>query len=387
MTNTLEKECSELKKNALAHYTISEDRKEIVLINDNDQNVIRTLKASSYSAVEKSFLLNFKLISSWPKLKVTPTRTRIKIFDSIPDMKSKSDNPADSQKRLALEVINSDQFVARNKFYTDGSLAEENRKGIGIHGPNCETSLRLSLVHSIMSIETNAIKWLCEYLWEHRIFHNIIFTDARSAAIVLAAASKEQECESILHEILHLLEKTDTTVQWIPAHCGIKGNEAADNLAKLGTSVSAPIYKKEMKMIKDAKADIKNETLRNWQNWYDDCVSNKAKGVKAAAIFKQMTTKHWIDEEKFAGEELKLLNRLVSGHDRSPAARYLKTNESDECDKCRKLNSATHMIFKCKKYTNRTIESNKNIIEWLKNANTNDVKEVIKFIKNNKFDL
>ena len=62
----------------------------------------------------------------------------------------------------------------------------------------------------------------------------VFLTDSRSALDAL-----HDQSEPHLSRILHSkLEKRRVLLQWIPAHCGMNGNEMADKLAKKGAAMT-----------------------------------------------------------------------------------------------------------------------------------------------------
>ncbi|XP_041366816.1 uncharacterized protein LOC121381550 [Gigantopelta aegis] len=66
----------------------------------------------------------------------------------------------------------------------------------------------------------------------HICSHVVFLTDALSALQAL-----ENNKPDILSEALHPISSVNQVVlQWIPAHCGIPGNENADRRAKLGAT-------------------------------------------------------------------------------------------------------------------------------------------------------
>ena len=76
----------------------------------------------------------------------------------------------------------------------------------------------------------------------------VFLTDSRSALDAL-----HNQCEPHLSRILHsILGKRRVVLQWIPANCGINGNEMAEKLAKNGTAMiqhNNPITLAEKKTI------------------------------------------------------------------------------------------------------------------------------------------
>ena len=67
--------------------------------------------------------------------------------------------------------------------------------------------------------------------------HNVVFlTDCRSA-IQRLQSPKEQLERDTQQLLCDLSQGTNVAVQWIPAHCGVFGNEEADRLAKHGSTL------------------------------------------------------------------------------------------------------------------------------------------------------
>ena len=117
-------------------------------------------------------------------------------------------------------------------YFTDGSV-DDNKAGSAFY---CEGgdygTKRLSDNSSILQAELYAIKMALHHAVD---FGGIpcINIDSRAAIAVLCSQSPEGNQELIV-EIKTLAERADAkpTLHWIPSHCGIEGNEIADNLAK-----------------------------------------------------------------------------------------------------------------------------------------------------------
>ncbi|GFR82906.1 reverse transcriptase [Elysia marginata] len=61
----------------------------------------------------------------------------------------------------------------------------------------------------------------------------IILIDARSVLQTLEN-TKDTDLDTVRKKLLDLMARVELTLQWIPGHSNIEGNERADNLAKLG---------------------------------------------------------------------------------------------------------------------------------------------------------
>ena len=77
----------------------------------------------------------------------------------------------------------------------------------------------------------------------------IIFSDAKSALEALQNPPYRDQIQissEIALGIRNLIaaHAVHVTLQWIPGHCNISGNETADKLAKIGTTKNPPLAHK-----------------------------------------------------------------------------------------------------------------------------------------------
>ena len=123
--------------------------------------------------------------------------------------------------------------------YTDGSAdgaVRNGGSGVYTRFPS-NTSLSTSVpvgVHSTnFTAELTALHKAAEMLYqkEHYSSKVVFLTDCRSV-IQRLQSPKEPLERKTLHLLACLSEKMQVAVQWLPAHCGLLGNERADGLAK-----------------------------------------------------------------------------------------------------------------------------------------------------------
>ena len=81
---------------------------------------------------------------------------------------------------------------------------------------------------------------------------NVVFlTDSRSVLDSLAGHGEH----NLRRKLYNIIEHRRVVLQWIPAHCGVKGNEHADRLAKQGANME---QEKLLITLKQKKTIMKN---------------------------------------------------------------------------------------------------------------------------------
>ncbi|XP_062709994.1 uncharacterized protein LOC134288629 [Aedes albopictus] len=113
--------------------------------------------------------------------------------------------------------------------YSDGSKVGE-RVGVGVHGTEPEQQHRLPAECSVFSAEAAGI---FQAITAPRDRPVLVVTDSQSAISAIESPKAKhpfiQGVQAELDSAEHL-----TALMWIPGHCGIRGNERADELAGIG---------------------------------------------------------------------------------------------------------------------------------------------------------
>ena len=92
--------------------------------------------------------------------------------------------------------------------------------------------------------------------------HNIVFlTDALSVLQSLKK-NKEKDTNSLARAIADLSLNHTVTLQWVPSHCDLYGNEMADQLAKEGSNLP---QEDRSTTYNEAKTMIKTKIDSNWK--------------------------------------------------------------------------------------------------------------------------
>ena len=125
--------------------------------------------------------------------------------------------------------------------FTDGfkvSDGEECSVAAALFVPSQSTSKcwKLRSDHSVISSELYAILGALQYCVDNEIVNAVIFSDSKSGLQLILL--QETEYYNIIFEIKILLLNLNMSgrvhLHWVRAHCGIVGNEIADQSAKNG---------------------------------------------------------------------------------------------------------------------------------------------------------
>ena len=198
---------------------------------------------------------------------------RIRFKTELEGCQGKYDEIANIHAAVAdiISGIESTDLVA----YTDGSVGEDNRgggAGAVTTWPNEESTKSMIACGKIClsyKAEMTALKMLTKeildrptaMLEESRIW---IFTDSESAVERLAAgpgAQTDSLADDVWSNLSALAEQWETTIQWIPGHKDIEGNEAADKAAKEAASMNQDEAALDFSTM---KAAIKKHFRKKW---------------------------------------------------------------------------------------------------------------------------
>jgi ribonuclease HI len=187
--------------------------------------------------------------------------------------------------------------------------------------------------------------------------HNInIFSDSSSAISSIPDTTPHPAQFLSIHFVkkarafLDCKTQHRITIQWLPSHCGITGNERADELAREGTSPQLPAVFSSASL-SYLKAKSKKDLIKDWtKEWRMGRQSASANfrpfdhppSLRPSKSFKSLQSK----KEIFGR-----MTQLFTGHGYNGEyyARFVPDNDT-ACNADHILNSRNHILLYCSKY-------------------------------------
>ena len=291
-----------------------------------------------------------------------PWRTSaIKLSPDLNKETTKEDSN-ERKKAIALDTINN-LYPNHLKIYTDGSKIE-NSTSAGLWIPDFHHRENWKLDHgrvrSIMSAELYAIDKGMTWLLLHQEILDtnlvVFLTDSRSSIEAMKNYNPKHQ-SNLLNKIkekaldLETDSNINITIQYIPAHVGIEGNEEADLIAKNGhnnqDTIPADLDYSEVKVL------IKAAQYRRWQLIYDTQKHEYHIGQIKPIIQKWPWTAIKNRKIETAMSKLRLGHAGLNHH-----LNKFDMADSPLCDTCREPETITHYLLSCRRYDNQRIRLN-----------------------------
>ena len=192
----------------------------------------------------------------------------------VPGLYSREEQHPAQEKSTTLEMLNekypSDVWT---HIYTDGSADDAVKNGgSGVFikttdGQKHTFSNATGKRCSNFKAETLALQTAISHIITTQPEKSVILSDSKAALQSLSSDSPDRDVQKIKEDLHSIPPRCTVVLQWIPAHCGISGNEEADQLAKNGSKMIQP---NSTTTYREAKTLLKNKRKTEWRRSTDN---------------------------------------------------------------------------------------------------------------------
>ncbi|XP_049513785.1 uncharacterized protein LOC125940978 [Dermacentor silvarum] len=154
----------------------------------------------------------------------------------VPGIRKKTDLSTLALKQAALDCLHTFYFD-RIPIYTDGSSAQTSSTGAVVISRSMSITYETCHVTSSTASELVALRGAIDYINNQPANRWSILCDSRAPLQCLLSALHRGSYEQLVSEIREMHHHTiakghDVVFQWLPTHCGISGNNIADEAAR-----------------------------------------------------------------------------------------------------------------------------------------------------------
>ena len=246
----------------------------------------------------------------------------------------------------AMEAFQSfkDAHHGYHFLYTDGS---RNSGGVGcafVHG-DMKYKTKLNHLYSIFTAEAVAFLQAINYIRLNCLQKSVICVDSLSVLLALQGGNSRHPLIIDSCDMLHSLkdDNFDCFILWVPAHCGISGNEVADAQAK--QAATTPGLEEDYEVTLQEYVPFLRTAchVKFNQLWADYDRQTCLKDIKPEAG-------QWASSTRVVRREEIVLCRLRLGHTRLTHSFILDHEARPECVQCDSYLTVKHILIDCLMY-------------------------------------
>lgn len=267
------------------------------------------------------------------------------ISTEIKDFVSKKFSSSIESKNYAVEVIKK-KWNYCLRIYTDASKQQEGYTGAAYYIPKLSLSKCFKTSNiSIMRAELVAILMALEWIDEYHPIAVVILTDSASAL----EAIKNMKESSIIAEIYEKLFAInsfgiDVNLEWVPAHCGLPGNERADLLAKQASKKQNTDI-----IVNQNKSEFVSESDTFYKSMWQSLWDKAENGRHLYSINKDVNNVFKI--KGLNRKDERLIHQFRLGKCNLNYYKYLiRKHDTGLCVECQTIETIEHFLLSCPKY-------------------------------------
>lgn len=318
--------------------------------------------------------------------------TKIEIKEKVEGIDDKKSNVNPEQWKKAVTQMLATTYSTHEKIYTDGSRTKHGTAFAAV-GQQWRIAEKTNQNVTITNAELMAIREAMRRCTTDQIKSAVILTDSKTACNMIAK-QENAKTNHLIWEIYQWYQKIQTqkgqvTIQWIPSHVQIKGNELADQLANQKTETTQDNF--ETLTLGDAILLAKEEIWNSWREQYKQTSQNKGKAHYEFA--KEPGKQPWFKNLQLKTEEIVTLTRIRSNHCMTKDRKHgWGWEPDDKCDVCHVTENLEHILYHCNKYTterakHKVLKNKKPLKDILQGSQTDELKCITTFLKEIKIQL